>query len=507
MKPQLNSLLAQSRCPVRDVAIYKWRRSAFPTRSYATKFDLFGDKPVPANKQRFVPTSGFYPKGFDIGGVHAGIKPASHSQADLVMVVSPGHLCSAAAVFTKNEFPAASISVSRDIIREHKGRGIRGIIANSWCANTLTGAAGLEDSITMSRAAENSLFETRSDTARSPSFLVMHTGLGGQRLPMEPILGNMSRLSNSIGSSHQHWMQAAWGLATTDTFPKLVSRKFTLSRWGPGTSFSLSGITKGAGMVHPNMATTLGVICADVPITPRAVQQLLSVSTEKTYNRISIDGDTSTNDMVTLLANGAATSPPGQQTMNHAQSVDWDPTPGALQSDDFVAMQHCLDDVMAEMAKLVVRDAEGASKFITIRVRGCTDEKAAHRIASTIARSALVKTSIYGEGPTWGNVLAALGYSLVDTEFAGRGLIVPELTSIGFTQPDAPKQLTKFLERGVPVDVDAVQAKDLMAAEDIEMVVDLRDDGSDFQRNVEECVYWTSDLTHDFVTLNSGVSH
>ena len=478
----------------------------FPIRSYATKFDLFGDKPIPANKQRFVPTSGFYPKGFHVGGIHAGIKPASHSQADLVMVASPHHSCSAAAVFTKNEFPAASISVSRDIIREHQGRGIRGVIANSWCANTLTGAAGLEDSVAMSRAAENSLIETGSNTARSPSFLVMHTGLGGQRLPMEPILRNMPRLSNSIGSSHQHWMEAAWGLATTDTFPKLVSRNFTLSRWGPDTIFSLSGVTKGAGMVHPNMATTLGIICTDAPITPRAAQQLLSASTEKSYNRISIDGDTSTNDMVTLLANGAATNPPGVKITGHAQSIDWDPTPGASQSSEFVAMQRFLDEFMADMAKLVVRDAEGASKFITIRVRGCTHEKAAHRIASTIARSVLVKASIYGEGQTWGNVLAALGYALVDTELAGQGIIVPESTSIGFIQSSAPNQLTKFLERGVPVGVDAVQASNLMAPEDIEMVIDLRDDGSDFQNNAEECVYWTSDLTHDFVTLNSGVS-
>ena len=414
-------------------------------------------------------------------------------------------MLSSCRLHTKNEFPAASISISRDIIRKRQGRGIRGVIANSWCANTLTGAAGLEDSVAMSRAAENSLFKTRSDTAQSPSFLVMHTGLGGQRLPMKSILGNMSRLSNSIGNSHRHWIEAAWGLATTDTFPKLVSRNFTLPRWGADTNFSLTGITKGAGMVHPNMVTTLGVICIDALITTRTAQQLLSISTGKSYNRISIDGDTSTNDMVTLLANGAATSPPGQYITDHVQSVDWDPTPGAPQSDDFVAIQRCLDEFMAEMAKLVIRDAEGASKFITIRVRGCTHEKPAHRIASTIARSILVKTSIYGEGPTWGNVLAALGCSLVDTEFAGKGIIVPESTSIGFTQPGVPTMLTKFLERGVPMDVDAVQANNLMASEDIEMVVDLRDDGGDSQTDAEECVYWTSDLTHDFVTLNSGV--
>lgn len=158
----------------------------------------------------------------------------------------------------------------------------------------------------MSRTAERSVFRRGTDSAASPSFLVMHTGLGGQRLPLEPILGNMARLSQSMGSTHQHWLQAAWGLATTDTFPKLASRRFGLPGRGTGMPFSLAGITKAAGMVHPNMATTLSVIYTDAPVTPRAAQQLLSASTEKSYNRISIDGDTSTNDMVALLANGAA---------------------------------------------------------------------------------------------------------------------------------------------------------------------------------------------------------
>lgn len=152
-------------------------------------------------------------------------------------------------------------------------------------------------------------------------------------------------------------------------------------------------------------------------------------------------------------------------------------------------MQRFLDDFMADLAQLVVRDAEGASKFITIRVRGCVHAKAAHHVASTITRSVLIKTSVYGQGPTWGNVMAALGYALIDTEFAGQGVIVPELTSIGFTEGGAPRRLIKFLERGVPVNVDAAKAASLLAPEDIELVVDLRDDGSDSQNNVEECVY------------------
>jgi glutamate N-acetyltransferase / amino-acid N-acetyltransferase len=297
-----------------------------------------------------------------------------------------------------------------------------------------------------------------------------------------------------MGKSHEYWLEAAKGLCTTDTFPKVVSRTFTLPS-SPNTAFSIAGITKGAGMIHPNMATTLGIICTDAPVTPAALQQLLSIAADKSYNCISIDGDTSTNDMVAMLANGAAG---GTEVEFHSSAASQS---AASQSDDFVAFQRTLIEFMADMAKLVVRDGEGASKFITIRVRGSPSYPAAKHIASVIARSVLVKTGVYGKDPNWGGVLAALGYSLVDTQFAGKGIIVPKLTSVSIVPADNGAAL-KFLDQGSPTKVDEARVKEAMSHEDVEVVVDLRDDGKEAGQDVEEGVYWTCDLTHEFVTIN-----
>ena len=249
-------------------------------------------------------------------------------------------------------------------------------------------------------------------------------------------------------------------------------------------------------MVHPNMATTLGIICTDAPVTPLALQESLFAAADKSYNSISIDGDTSTNDMVAIFANGAAA--PANMT-----PIDVKGSP-----DNYLAFTRLLEDFMADMAKLVVRDAEGASKFITIRVRGGPPDSqdwhgAAKRIASVIARSTLVKTAFYGQEAAWGGIMAALGYSLLDTCFGGQGLIVPAWTSISFVDQGTGR-MQKFLDKGVPIRVDEATAKELVVRDDIEVILDLRDGEAS---SGEEVVFWTSDLTHDFVTINSGVAN
>ena len=308
---------------------------------------------------------------------------------------------------------------------------------------------------------------------------------------MHDIIENIPKLYHGMGNSHEHWLEAARGICTSDTFPKVVSRKFTLPS-SPNATFSIAGITKGAGMIHPNMATTLGIICTDAPVSPIALQQLLSTAADKSYNCISIEGDTSTNDMVAILANGAA----------GGNDVDFH-SGAASQSVDFIAMQQMLLEFMSDMAKLVVRDGEGATKFITIRVRGSPSYPAAKRIASVIARSVLVKTGIYGKDPNWGGVLAALGYSLVDTQFAGKGVIVPGLTSVSFVPHDGRSEL-RFLNKGLPAKVDEMKAKEIMDQDDVEVVVDLRDTGEGTEKDAKEAVYWTCDLTHEFVTINGA---
>ncbi|KAJ5950773.1 Peptidase S58 DmpA/arginine biosynthesis protein ArgJ [Penicillium vulpinum] len=451
------------------------------------KFDLYGGRPIPANKQRLIPTSGSYPKGFNVGSTRAGIKPAGNTQPDLLIVASDTP-ASGAAVLTKNEFCAASVTVTRELMRRTNGAGLRGVIANSGCANTLTGQVGLDDATAMGREAAKCIPKGTADDGSS--LMVMHTGAGAQRLPIHNILHHIPELTQKMGNTHDHWLEAAVALSTTDTYPKLLSRTFSLPS-APKTNFSLAGLTKGAGMVHPNMATTLGIICTDAPVTPTALQVLLRGAASKSYNCISIDGDTSTNDMVTMFANGAAAASSSQP------AVDVSPEPSA----DFVALQHVLSGFMSDMAKLVVRDAEGASKFITIRVRGSTSYDAAHHIASVIARSVLWKTGIYGRDPNWHGILAALGYSLLDTSFAGQGIIIPEQTSVSFMDGS---EAVKFLDRGVPVPVDGAKIKQIMDKEDLETIVDLRYNASQ-EITPEEAVYWTCDMTHDFISMNSGV--
>ncbi|APA10948.1 arginine biosynthesis bifunctional protein [Sclerotinia sclerotiorum 1980 UF-70] len=458
-----------------------------------TKFDSFGNSPIPASKQRFVPTSGTYPKGFLVGSTNVGIKPDGLSQPDLILVASEKkwETCGAA-VLTKNEFPAASVVVTRDLLKKSKGRGLRGVVANSWCANLLTGEKGLEDSRNMSREAGR-IVSGEGTGQGEESVMVMHTGMGGQRLRIDNIIQGFPNLQQEMGTTHDHWIEAARGICTTDTFPKLASRTFTLPS-SPETTFSIAGITKGAGMIHPNMATTLGIICTDAPITPPALQQLLSTAADKSYNCISIEGDTSTNDMVAMLANGAAAP-------NNAHfPVDFDSS-AESQSEDFIAFQRMLIEFMADLAKLVVRDGEGATKFITIRVRGAPTYPAGKHIASVIARSVLFKTGVYGKDPNPIGVLAALGYSLMGTEFAGKGIINPESTSVSFMPVDGTDELN-FVKKGRLVKVDEVRAKKLMEEEDVEVIVDLRDDGRKWREDDEEAVYWTCDITHEFVTIN-----
>lgn len=234
-------------------------------------------------------------------------------------------------------------------------------------------------------------------------------------------------------------------------------------------------MTKGAGMIHPNMATLLGILCTDAPIAAPALQKMLSAAIDKSFNSISIDGDTSTNDTVALLANGAAGGP-----------VITSPN-----DQGYAEMQQTLTDFATDLAKLVVRDGEGATKFVTIRVTNAPTYETAKRVASTIARSPLVKTALYGKDANWGRILCATGYAEIpDSD------IVPTETSVSFLPTDGSAEL-KLLVKGEPEKVDEVRAAEILEAEDLEIVVRLRD-----AEGGEEATYWTCDFSHEYVTIN-----
>ena len=258
-------------------------------------------------------------------------------------------------------------------------------------------------------------------------------------------------------------------------------------------------MTKGAGMIHPDMATLLGILCTDAPVSPDALQALLAYAMARSFNSISVDGDTSTNDTVALLANGAAGGP----AITAASPTD-DPS---STSQDYVVFRDVLTAFAADLAKLVVRDGEGATKFVTIRVTAATSESSAHAIASSIATSPLVKTALYGKDANWGRVLCAIGY----TPSLPPGTIVPEQTSVSLVPVDGSPEL-KLLVDGEPESLDEDRAKEILEQEDLEILVRLRSSSSSSSSietldghdppAVHEACYYTCDFSHEYVTIN-----
>jgi glutamate N-acetyltransferase/amino-acid N-acetyltransferase len=433
-----------------------------------------GEGIIPPAKKKYVPSSGTYPLGFKAGSAHVGVK-ASNTRFDDLALIASDTPCAGAAVFTTNKFQAAPVTVSRDMLKKRKGEGVRAVIVNSGCANAVTGRGGIEDAISMGKETDNCFIEDNNgeDDGQGSRSVVMSTGVIGQRLPIQKITSKIPKAYYNLGDTHDHWLATARAICTTDTFPKLVSRTFSL----PSSSeeYHIAGMTKGAGMIHPNMATLLGIICTDAPVAAGPLQSALTSAITKSFNSISIDGDTSTNDTVALLANGAAGGKPITSTS----------------SPDFAAFQKTLTDFAIDLAKLVVRDGEGATKFVTIRVTNAATYKDAHRVASTIARSPLVKTALYGKDANWGRILCATGYA------EGVDSVIPEETSVSFVPTDGSEEL-KLLVRGEPEQVDETRAAKILEAEDLEINVRL----SENRGFKEEAVFWTCDFSHEYVTIN-----
>ncbi|KAJ5689425.1 Arginine biosynthesis bifunctional protein ArgJ [Penicillium macrosclerotiorum] len=444
-------------------------------RCYSAPLDMA----IPASKQRYIPTSGTYPKGFRVSGTHVGVKASNTRFPDLALIASETP-CSAAAVFTTNKFQAAPVQVSKKTLKSRKGEGIRAVVINSGCANAVTGKGGLEDAVSMGQKVDE------CSGAEKDSSLVMSTGVIGQRLPISKILDRIPTAHANLASSHDAWLSTARAICTTDTFPKLVSRTFTLPS-SPSRTYSLAGMTKGAGMIHPNMATLLGVLCTDAAVEPAALQSILKHAVNRSFNSISIDGDTSTNDTIAVLANGAA----GGETVQA-------PASASEASADYMALQAIFTDFAQELSQLVVRDGEGATKFVTVRVRNSADYESARLIASTIARSPLVKTALYGRDANWGRILCAVGY----TQGVADGTVVPERTSVSFRPVDG-SPILKLLVNGEPEAVDEERASAILQNEDLEIEVDLGGGEKGAAGcGGEDAVYWFCDFSHEYVTIN-----
>ena len=489
--------------------------AAFQFRSYSAP----AERSIPAAKQKYVPASGTYPKGFLAGSAHAGVKPSNTKHDDIALVVSE-QPCPATAVFTRNLFKAAPVKFSKDLVMKRKNDGIRGVVVNSGCANAVTGKVGNDHAVEMARTADACFESTPAsvEAAADAQTIVMSTGVIGQQLPIDRIKNAIPEAHALLGSTHEHWMNAAQAICTTDTFPKLLSRTFTLPSH-PETEYRIAGMTKGAGMIHPNMGTLLGIICTDAKISPDSIRRALRFATDRSFNCISIDGDTSTNDTVALFANGAA-APPGTDPLGFPESAAKQP------SRDQRAFANTLKYFMTDLAKLVVRDGEGATKFVTVRVQSDVSALTARRAASSIVKSSLVKTALYGKDANWGRILCAIGYAQgiiynpgIDEKLADDGMaamqVFPWRTSVSFIPADGSEEL-KLLVRGEPEEVDEGRAKQILEMEDLEIFVRLDDDGPPEAEATENvgpvpkrskrrtfvAVFWTCDFSHEYVTIN-----
>ena len=317
-------------------------------------------------------------KGFRAAGVAAGIKYKDRADVALLVADAP---CAAAAVFTTNKVAAAPVMYDRKVV---KARRIQAIVANSGCANACTGERGMLD-------AERTAAAVAETLGIDPKLvLVASTGVIGHPLPMDRLISGIGAANKALGKSSEHGLAAAKAIMTTDTKPKQAAVTTTID----GKKVTVAGMCKGSGMIEPNLATMLGFITTDAAVSPAMLRRALALAVAKSFNRLVVDGDESTNDSVFLLASGEAKNAP----ITHG---------GA----SFEALRAALEDVCISLTRQMAADGEGATKFVTVTVKGAKSEKDAARAARAIAKSPLAKTSWFGRDPNWGRVLAAVGYS------------------------------------------------------------------------------------------------
>jgi glutamate N-acetyltransferase/amino-acid N-acetyltransferase len=295
------------------------------------------------------------------------------------------------------------------------------------------------------------------------SVFVMSTGVIGQRLPMAKIATGIARASQALATDGGH--AAARAIMTTDTVPKEAAAQIRID----GRTITLAGMCKGAGMIHPDMATMLAMLVTDASVDPGVLSTALKTVADRTFNMITVDGDTSTNDTLLVLANGLA----GNQTL-----ID-------TSSEGYGAFVYGLQDVAEALAKGIVLDAEGATKFVTIHVTGATHFGAAKQVAKSIAHSPLVKTAIYGQDANWGRIICAAGYSGID--------LVPEQLSLWMENSVDSLHLVKD---GAPCETDETRAGAILAEKEVVLQLDLG-------MGPAEATVWTCDLTHEYVDINA----
>ncbi len=387
------------------------------------------------------------PKGFKAAGIRCGIKDDPDLR-DLSLILSenPGN---AAAVYTQNKVKAPPIFLNQKHLEDGRAQAI---IANSGNANTCTGDRGFENAERTAKLTAEVL------GIRSEDVLATSTGVIGVPLPMDKIEAGIKRIAQEL--SVDGGDAAALGIMTTDTFPKKIAVEIQLS----DGLVSVGGIAKGSGMIAPNMATMHCFITTDASIESDLLGELLRKSVDRSFNCITVDGDMSTSDIVIVLANG----------MSGTSSL-------VLESDDTAKFVEALDFATLELAKMIAKDGEGATKFVTVKVEGARTFEDAKKAAKSVAESNLVKTAVFGRDPNWGRILCALGYSGVDVD---ERTITVKIGGISVYQ------------NGLGVDFDHAKAVEVLSEENVCIDIDLG-------QGSEKIEFYTCDLTYDYVKINA----
>jgi glutamate N-acetyltransferase/amino-acid N-acetyltransferase len=383
--------------------------------------------------------------GFRAGAAACGLKSGDALDVALLAADRP---CVAAGVFTTNRVKAAPVLLDLEVLRRGAG-AVRAVVANSGGANACTGPLGMENALRMAALAAQAV------GCDAHQVLVLSTGVIGRQLDMAKLSPGIAAAARDLSERDAvaGGARAARAILTTDTRPKTARAE--------AGGITVAGFAKGAGMIHPQLATMLAVLTTDAIATPEALADTLRAAVERSFNRVSVDGDMSTNDTVLLLASGAS-----------GRTLDG---PAAT----------ALEEVCVSLARQIARDGEGATRLVEVHVRGAASEREAHQVADAIARSSLVKTAIHGGDPNWGRVLAAAGASGV--------ALAPERTALAFGSGPGTVRL---VSAGLPLEFDAAAASSLLRRDPVEVHLDLG-------LGDAAATVWTCDLSAEYVAINA----
>ena len=387
-------------------------------------------------------------KGFKANGIHCGIRK-NKTKRDLALITSDVK-AAAAAVYTTNLVKGAPLTVTKNHIADGYAQAV---ICNSGNANTCN-ANGIEIAEQMSELVEKTTGISKDDV------VIASTGVIGQVLDITPIANGMDELAAGLGD---HSDFAAEGIMTTDTIKKEIAISFDID----GVECKIGGIAKGSGMIHPNMATMLVFITTDVAIAPELLQKALSTDIASTFNMVSVDGDTSTNDMVTVLANGMA----GNKIIDK-------------EDENFAEFCKALNSVTVYLCRKIAGDGEGATKLLECKVTGAADEKTAKTVAKSVICSSLLKAAMFGADANWGRVLCAIGYSGADVDV--------NKIDVSF---ESSKGRLDVCVNGAGIDFSEEKAKEILLEKEIDILVELNSGEA-------KATAWGCDLTYDYVKIN-----